>query len=96
VDRGHEHKAKRARGKNGEDVIVDDLDIHTVRPEQKRDGADRYAVFDPVVGAFPEDLDIFTVPPEYKREGSDWYAVFNPGVKRVLDVQLVHNLMHER
>jgi hypothetical protein len=49
-----------------------------------------------VVGAFPEDLDIHTIPPEYKREGSDWYAVFNPKVKRVLDVQLVHNLMHER
>ena len=49
-----------------------------------------------VVGAFPEDLDIHTIPPEYKREGSDWYALFNPKVKRVLDVQLVHNLMHER
>ncbi len=33
------------------------------------------------------------IPP---REGSDWYAVFNPKVKRVLDVQLVRNLMHER
>ena len=49
-----------------------------------------------VLGAFPEDLDIHTIPPEYKMEGSDWYAVFNPKVKRVLDVQLVHNLMHER
>ena len=45
---------------------------------------------------FPDEMDIHTVSPDYKREGSDWYAVFNPKVKRVLDVQLVHNLMHER
>lgn len=48
------------------------------------------------MGAFPDDLDVHSVPPEYKREGTDWYAIFNPKVKRVLDVQLVHNLMHER
>jgi len=48
-----------------------------------------------VVSPFPEDLDIHAIPPEYKREGSDWCAVFNPKVKRVLDVQLVHILMHE-
>ncbi|KIL59607.1 hypothetical protein M378DRAFT_169130, partial [Amanita muscaria Koide BX008] len=41
-------------------------------------------------GAFPDEL-----APEYKREGTDWCAVFNPKVKRVLDVQLVHNLVHE-
>ncbi|KIL53808.1 hypothetical protein M378DRAFT_19534 [Amanita muscaria Koide BX008] len=46
-------------------------------------------------GAFPDELDIHNVPPEYKREGTDWCAVFNPKVKRVLDVQLVHNLVHE-
>jgi hypothetical protein len=45
---------------------------------------------------FPDEMDIHTISPEYKREGADWYAVFNPKVKRVLDVQLVHNLMHER
>lgn len=28
---------------------------------------------------------------EYKREGTDWFAK----VKRVPDVQLMHNLMHE-
>ncbi|KIL58707.1 hypothetical protein M378DRAFT_86115, partial [Amanita muscaria Koide BX008] len=43
----------------------------------------------------PDELDIHNVPPEYKREGTDWCAVFNPKVKRVLDVQLVHNLVHE-
>lgn len=31
-----------------------------------------------------------------KKDGSDWFAVFNPKVKRVLDVNLVHTLMHER
>ncbi|KAF9225758.1 WD40 repeat-like protein [Gyrodon lividus] len=46
-------------------------------------------------GQFPEDLDPQHVPPEFKREGSDWFAVFNPKVKRVLDVTLVHTLMHE-
>ncbi|TFK37985.1 WD40-repeat-containing domain protein [Crucibulum laeve] len=46
-------------------------------------------------GAFPDDLDIHAVPADLKREGSDWFAIFNPGVKRVLDVQLVHTLMHE-
>ena len=36
------------------------------------------------------------MPPELKKEGSDWFAIFNPKVKRVLDVSLVHTLMHER
>ncbi|KAF5310544.1 hypothetical protein D9619_008204 [Psilocybe cf. subviscida] len=44
---------------------------------------------------FLEDLDPHNVPPEFKKEGSDWFAIFNPKVKRVLDVQLVHTLMHE-
>lgn len=47
-------------------------------------------------GAFPDELDIHNVPPELKKEGSDWFAMFNPGTKRVLDVSLVHTLMHER
>jgi glucose repression regulatory protein TUP1 len=46
-------------------------------------------------GGFPDDLDPHNVPPELKKEGSDWFAVFNPKVKRVLDVSLVHTLMHE-
>jgi hypothetical protein len=33
---------------------------------------------------------------EFKKEGNDWFAIFNPKVKRVLDVTLVHTLMHER
>ena len=47
-------------------------------------------------GQFPDDLDPHNVPPELKKEGSDWFAVFNGKVKRVLDVSLVHTLMHER
>jgi glucose repression regulatory protein TUP1 len=47
-------------------------------------------------GGFPDDLDPHNVPAELKKEGSDWFAVFNPKVKRVLDVTLVHTLMHER
>ncbi|KAG6886813.1 hypothetical protein C0992_002193 [Termitomyces sp. T32_za158] len=43
----------------------------------------------------PDDFDIHTISPEFKKEGSDWFAIFNSGVKRVLDVSLVHNLMHE-
>jgi general transcriptional corepressor TUP1 len=36
------------------------------------------------------------VPPELMKEGNDWFAVFNPQVKRVLDVSLMHTLVHER
>lgn len=50
----------------------------------------------PTPGSFPDDLDPNTVPPEFKKEGSDWFAVFNPKVKRVLDVNLTHTLLHER
>ncbi|KAF1346717.1 WD40-repeat-containing domain protein [Delphinella strobiligena] len=41
------------------------------------------------------DLPIDALPPHLKREGEDWYAVFNPRVRRVLDVELVHNLAHQ-
>ena len=40
------------------------------------------------------DLDIEQLPDVYKKEGNDWFAVFNPTVRRVLDVDLVHNLPH--
>ncbi len=46
--------------------------------------------------SFPDDLDPHNVPGEFKKEGSDWFAIFNHKVKRVLDVTLVHTLMHER
>lgn len=41
------------------------------------------------------DLDPDEVPKDLKKEGSDWLAIFNPKVKRTLDVNLVHTLMHE-
>ena len=50
----------------------------------------------PNTGQFPDGLDPLSVSPDMKKEGSDWFAVFNPKVKRVLDVSLVHTLMHER
>lgn len=53
---------------------------------------------------FPRTLDVESVPAELKKEGSDWFALFNPrqavNAKRerekVLDVELVHTLTHER
>jgi general transcriptional corepressor TUP1 len=38
----------------------------------------------------PDDL-----PSDLKRQGPDWFAIFNPAVPRVLDVNLLHNLVHE-
>ncbi|MCJ1312773.1 general transcription repressor [Agyrium rufum] len=51
----------------------------------------------PNVGNTLADLELDRLPPHLKREGEDWFAVFNPNpaVTRVLDVNLVHNLMHE-
>lgn len=41
------------------------------------------------------DLDVEQLPAQFKREGDDWYAVFNPRARRVLDVDLIHNLPHQ-
>lgn len=41
------------------------------------------------------DLDIEQLPENLKKEGSDWFAVFNPRSRRVLDVDLIHNLPHQ-
>src|ERR1700761_293443 len=49
----------------------------------------------PNVGNSLAELDPDHLPPNLKREGPDWYAVFNPRVRRVLDVDLVHNLVHQ-
>ncbi|KAL9108937.1 MAG: hypothetical protein Q9227_006333 [Pyrenula ochraceoflavens] len=35
------------------------------------------------------------LPDHLKRQGEDWHAVFNPEIPRVLDVNLVHHLVHE-
>ncbi|KAH8724716.1 WD40-repeat-containing domain protein [Phaeosphaeriaceae sp. PMI808] len=41
------------------------------------------------------DLDIEQLPENFKKEGADWFAVFNPRTRRVLDVDLIHNLPHQ-
>ncbi|ORY17692.1 transcriptional repressor rco-1 [Clohesyomyces aquaticus] len=41
------------------------------------------------------DLDIEQLPDNFKKEGQDWFAVFNPRTRRVLDVDLIHNLPHQ-
>ena len=41
------------------------------------------------------ELEPENLPAHLKHEGVDWYAVFNPRVRRVLDVDLVHNLLHQ-
>lgn len=43
----------------------------------------------------PETFDPETVARDLKKEGSDWMTIFNPNVKRVLDVGLVHTLLHD-
>lgn len=41
------------------------------------------------------EFDPETVARDLKKEGSDWITMFNPNVKRVLDVGLVHTLVHD-
>jgi len=41
------------------------------------------------------DLEHETMPDNLKKDGQDWYAVFNPRARRVLDVDLIHNLPHQ-
>lgn len=47
------------------------------------------------VGNNLSELNPDEMPDHLKRTGPDWYAVFNPNVPRALDVQLMHNLVHE-
>ncbi|GJN89403.1 hypothetical protein Rhopal_002383-T1 [Rhodotorula paludigena] len=42
-----------------------------------------------------QSFDPDTAPKDLKKEGSDWLTMFNPNVKRVLDVGLVHTLVHD-
>ncbi|KAK5065049.1 hypothetical protein LTR84_000884 [Exophiala bonariae] len=49
----------------------------------------------PNVGNVLAELNPDDLPDSLKRQGADWHAVFNPNVPRVLDVQLLHNLVHE-
>jgi len=48
----------------------------------------------PDVGNNLVDLPVDSLPANLKRVGDDWFAVFNPRGPRVLDVELVHNLVH--
>lgn len=41
------------------------------------------------------EFDPESIPRDLKKEGSDWMTMFNPNVKRVLDVGLVHTLVHD-
>jgi glucose repression regulatory protein TUP1 len=41
------------------------------------------------------DLDPDNVSRELKKEGSDWTAVWSSQSKKMLDVSLVHTLLHE-
>jgi glucose repression regulatory protein TUP1 len=49
------------------------------------------------VGNTLGDLDPQDLPPQYKQENSsqDWYVVYNPNVRRELEIELVHNFMHQ-
>lgn len=47
------------------------------------------------VGNVLADLEPDDMRPDQKRSGPDWYAVFNPAVRRVLDIDIVHTLVHE-
>ena len=49
----------------------------------------------PDVGNVLADLDPDMLPLSQKHEGSDWFAVFNPRIRRILDVDILHNLAHE-
>ncbi|KAH8682982.1 WD40-repeat-containing domain protein [Tricladium varicosporioides] len=47
------------------------------------------------VGNALAELDLERLPPNQKKVEADWFAIFNPAVPRILDVDLVHTLMHE-
>lgn len=54
----------------------------------------------PLIGAANPNVEVTnfdpeTAPKDLKKEGSDWMTMFNPNVKRVLDVGLVHTLVHD-
>lgn len=47
------------------------------------------------IGNKLSELDVNKLSPSHKRSGEDWHAVFNPRAMRRLDVDLVHNLVHQ-
>lgn len=44
----------------------------------------------------PSEMNPETIPKELKKEGGDWITMYNPKVKKTLDVELVHTLVHDR
>jgi hypothetical protein len=44
----------------------------------------------------PELLDPKKVPVESKKEHDDWLVVYNPEMQKMLDVDLMHTLVHSR
>lgn len=64
-------------------------------PAQAQHTAAQLKGFRSGVGNTLADLDIDKLPASQKREGQDWFAVFNPDFTRVLDVDLVHHLVHD-
>jgi len=49
----------------------------------------------PNVGNTLADLNPDEMRSDHKREGQDWYAIFNPQVRRLLDIELMSNLIHD-
>jgi WD domain, G-beta repeat len=49
----------------------------------------------PRVGNELANLNPDVLPAEQKCVGTDWFAVFNPELPRVLDIKLLHTLLHE-
>ncbi|PQE13908.1 transcriptional repressor rco-1 protein [Rutstroemia sp. NJR-2017a BBW] len=47
------------------------------------------------VGNALAELDLDRLPAQYKKIEADWFAIFNPDVPKILDVDLVHTLVHE-
>ena len=43
-----------------------------------------------------EDFMMKPVPSEHTEKGCDWVVFYNPEVKKSLDINLVHTLLHER
>jgi WD40 repeat protein len=49
----------------------------------------------PSPGNVLADWNVDDLPSLYKRVGDEWFAVFNTEVQRVLDVELVHHIVHD-
>ena len=47
------------------------------------------------VGNALAELDLERLPNHQKKVENDWFAIFNPQVPRILDVDLIHTLIHE-